>query len=101
MEMYYVQHRSYWPLRISVLLFVIGTVKFVARDAFHADESIVQPIVEISSVVLAVAFSARSWDPLLSVTRSGLLILISISTVALLRIYGLKRLVSQLLNAYM
>lgn len=120
-----------WPLRISTVLFVFGTAHYVLRDSFHADESIVQPIIEIPSVVvatclsfgaliyypvrlalrlpyllllgmllLAVAFSLRSWDPLLSVTRGILLVMISASTVALLQTYGLRPLVRAVLNAY-
>jgi hypothetical protein len=49
---------------------------------------------------LALAFSPRSWDPWLSVTRGALLLMISISTIALLRTYGLRKLLYCVLNAY-
>jgi len=125
------EHRSLWPLRIATLLLVLGTARYVTRDDFHEDESIVQPIIEITSVLLgacvalacviryrvkvafrppylllltvltlAVVFSIRSWNPLLSFARGGLLILISLSAGVLLQTYGLRPLLRQLLNAY-
>jgi hypothetical protein len=120
-----------WLLALAVTLLVLGTARYVERDSFHNDESFVQPIIEISSVVigsglaigamvfyraglslrfpyilllltfaLALAFSPRSWGPALSATRGGLLLLISISTVALLRTYGLRPLMFSIVNAY-
>jgi hypothetical protein len=120
-----------WALRIATLFFVLGTAQYASRDVFHADESIVQPVVEASSVilgslatlgvlltyptrlrfrvpyllllgtlVLAIFFSPRSWDPLLSAARGFLLVLISLSGVALARIYGFRAVVRSLLHAY-
>src|ERR1700680_5041275 len=108
-----------WPLRLAMLLFVLGTAKYVERDDFHADDSVVQSVIEVSSVILgtilafsstmrwrtklfiqpayllflgslalAVVFSFRSWDPLFSVGKGVLLMMISSSTVALLNRYG-------------
>jgi O-antigen ligase len=120
-----------WPLRLATLLFVLGTARYVSRDAFHADESTLQPIVELSCVslgvcvtlavamfyrvkpvfrtgyllllltmILALAFSIRSWDPLLSITRGGLLVMISVSAVWLVRVYGLEAFVYSLLESH-
>jgi O-antigen ligase len=120
-----------WPLIIALILIVLGTARYVERDSFHNDESVVQPIIEISSVVigaalavgafvfhgarlglrfpsilllltltLALAFSQRSWGPALSATRGTLLLLISFSTIALLRTYGLRPLLFYTLNAF-
>jgi hypothetical protein len=41
-----------WILRIAVLFLVVGTAKYVDRDSFHQDESILQPAIEVTSVVL-------------------------------------------------
>ena len=41
-----------WILRIAVLLLVLGTAKYVERDAFHQDESILQPAIEVTCVML-------------------------------------------------
>jgi hypothetical protein len=41
-----------WVLRIVLVLFVLGTAKFVQRDPFHGDDTIVQPAIEVSSVTL-------------------------------------------------
>jgi hypothetical protein len=123
---------SPWPLRLAVLLFVLGTVHYVERDPFHQDDSVLQPIIEISFVALgtclalgaalhyrtritlrlpsvlllstlalAVACSPRSWDPWLSATRGTLVLMLSVSTVALLRTYGVRRLLYCVLNAYL
>jgi len=120
-----------WLLRLVVALFALGTVPYVERDVFHQDDSLLQPILEVSSVVfgallvlcatlayrpklflstpyalfvgtflLALASSTRSWDPLFSLTRGGLLLLISVSAAVLLQIYGLKAFLRSLLNAY-
>jgi len=120
-----------WPLRLATLLFVLGTARYVSRDAFHADESTLQPIVELSSVfvgvcvtlavamfyrvkpvfrtgyllllltmILALAFSTRSWNPLLSVTRGALLVMISVSAIWLVRVYGLESFVYSLLESH-
>lgn len=122
---------SPWLLRIAVLLLVIGAAKYVQRDAFHEDDSILQPVVEITAVVLAtclalgaaflrrirpafawpyllllltfllaIVFSSRSWDPSLSLVRGVLLVMNSISLVALFRIYGLRPLLACVLNSY-
>jgi hypothetical protein len=41
-----------WILRIAVLLLVLGTAKYVERDAFHQDDSILQPAIEVTCVML-------------------------------------------------
>jgi hypothetical protein len=123
--------RKLWPLRLATLLFVLGTARYVSRDAFHADESTLQPIIELSCVflgvgvmlgvamfyrvkpvfrtgyllllltmILALAFSIRSWDPLLSITRGCLLVMISLSAVWLVRAYGLESFVYCLLESH-
>lgn len=126
------QHLNPWPLRVAVFLFVFGTARYVERDSFHRDDSTLQPIIEVSSVIaatcvavavslyyrarltlrvpqvlvlltltLALAFSLRSWDPWLSFTRGALLMMISISTMVLLRTYGLRRLLYCVLSGYL
>jgi hypothetical protein len=55
----------------------------------------------VGTLVLAVAFAGRSWDPAMSLVRGMLLLLISISTVALLSTYGLRPLIRNLLNGYL
>jgi O-antigen ligase len=123
---------SVWPLRLATLLFVLGTARYVSRDSFHADDSTLQAVIELSSVltgvgitigaalfyrvkplfrtgyvlllltfVLALVFSVRSWDPLLSVTRGALLVMLSLSAVWLVRLYGLESFVFRLLEAHL
>jgi O-antigen ligase len=123
--------RPFWPLRLATLLFVVGTARYVSRDAFHADDSTLQAIIELSCVllgvgvtlgvamfyrvkpvfragyllllltmILALAFSIRSWDPLLSITRGCLLVMISLSAVWLVRVYGLEKFVYSLLESH-
>ncbi|GEM_PF-2224315 len=118
-------------LRASVFLIIFGTAKYVERDSFHQDESVLQSAVEVSFVTLgtclaiaaaiyhrvvprvhsayflvllplclAVVFSFRSWDPTLSFGRGALLIMISASTVALLRTFGVRPLISSFITAY-
>ena len=41
-----------WILRIAVLLLVLGTAKYVERDAFHQDDSILQPAIEVTCVII-------------------------------------------------
>src|ERR1700683_4069437 len=41
-----------WLLRIAVFLLVLGTAKYAERDSFHQDESILQPMIEVTAVVL-------------------------------------------------
>lgn len=120
-----------WVLRIVLLLFVLGTAKFVQRDPFHADDTTIQPVIEISSVTLgtcltlaaalrrrtkvvlklpavlllttialAVAFSLRSWDPWLSATRGALTLMIAVSLLSLVRIYGFEKLARCAIGAY-
>ncbi len=45
--------RRRWPLRAAVLLIVLGTAHYVARDDLHGDDSTLQPMIEIASTVLA------------------------------------------------
>ncbi len=113
-----------------MLLFVLGTAKYVERDDFHADDSVAQSVIEVSAVVLgtilafsstvrwrtklsiqapyllflgslalAVVFSFRSWDPLFSVAKGVLLMMISASTVALLNRYGALSVIRSVVNA--
>ena len=121
-----------WILRIAVLLLVLGTAKYVDRDYFHQDESILQPAIEVTSVViatclalgaafhyrtrltfgwpyllllltltLALAFSARSWSPALSSVRGTLLMMGSLSVVALSRTFGMRQFLRRVLDAYL
>jgi hypothetical protein len=123
--------RSSWPLKLATLLFVLGTARYVERDSFHNDESVLQAIIEISGIVigsalalgamwfykvrlalrlpglllmltltLALAFSPRSWGPAMSAARGGLLWLLSLSTIALARTYGLRPLMYQIMNSF-
>ncbi len=120
-----------WPARLAILLFVFGTARYVARDEFHADDSTMQAVIELSTVhlatllslgaavfyrprlsirlpylmlvgtlLLAIGFSFRSWDPALSLTRGALLVMISASAVALLFTYGAPILIRQIVNSY-
>src|ERR1700681_2789035 len=120
-----------WPLRLATLLFVLGTAKYVERDGFHADDSFLQAMIEVSSVsvgtifalwpavrwrarfltstpyllflgslTLALVFSFRSWDPLFSAAKGALLMMISVSTVALLSTYGALALIRSVVNAF-
>ena len=122
---------SIWPLRLATLLFVLGTAKYVERDGFHADDSSLQSVIEVCSVIvgtvfaiwpavrwrarlltsapyllflgslgLAVVFSFRSWDPLFSAAKGALLMMISVSTVALLSTYGALALIRSVVNAF-
>jgi O-antigen ligase len=43
----------------------------------------------------------RSWDPLMSAAHGGLTLMISVSTLVLLRIYGTRHLLYGLMNAYL
>ncbi len=52
------------------------------------------------SLFLTLSSSFRSWDPMFSLTRGGLLLLISASTILLLQTYGLKPCIRSLLNGY-
>jgi O-Antigen ligase len=120
-----------WPLKTSVLLLVLGTVHYVAKDDLHVDGSGPQALIEITAtalaaciaigaaffygakprvrapyvfligtLLLAVAFASRSWDPAMSLVRGVLLVLVSTSTVALLGTYGLRPLIRNLLYGY-
>jgi O-antigen ligase len=120
-----------WPLRLAMVLFALGTVHYVERDVFHGDESLLQPLIELTSVaiatcisfgaffyhrpklalkppyllllgtlVLSLASSARSWDPLFSFVRGSLILAISTSTVLLLQVFGFKAIVRSVVNSY-
>ena len=52
------------------------------------------------TLALAVISSWRSWDPLFSATRAGLLIIVSVSVAALVETYGMRPLLRSLVNAY-
>ena len=81
---------------------MLGACLALGAAFYYHTRIVLRPpyVLLLSTLALALAFSPRSWDPWLSVTRGALLLMISISTIALLRTYGLRKLLYCVLNAY-
>jgi O-antigen ligase len=88
---------------IEVSCVVLGTVLAVGA-AIHHRVSITPQwpyVLLFLTLTLAVVFSVRSWEPLMSAAHGALRLLISVSTLALLQIYGIRRLLYSVMNAYL